>query len=724
MQNFHTFVIDNKMSGTPQDTEYAIRILEKTLQVNNSAILFTDPQGRITYVNPAFEKRTGYRREDIIGRKPNFLKSGTQPEEVYKRLWKRILAGKTWSGHLQNRCKDGSLIWENATIFPILDDHGEISQFVAIKEDISAQKRTETILRCVGEANQLLVRSLNIEQSIRMILEKLGTACEVQRACLLRYEEPISNPDKGGFQIEAEWNSEPISEAQGKAPPGSGQSLLKVGFEKWVGRLKANEPALLSAEDLTPDDRVVMDEHGVHSFLLIPVHKGKFLRGVFGFFVRSEGRVWPETEISLLSSVAANLGIVLQRKDYQADIQEALLKAESSAMEAIQANTAKNAFLATISHEIRTPLNGVLGMTQLLLDEETSLEKREFLQIISQSGNSLRKLIDDLLDFSKIEAGRLEIVRRNFSFHNLAQEIYRLFSQTAQEKNLDLLLEIDPAVPKQIHGDADRIRQILSNLLSNAIKFTKQGSVRIHAGMSSDQEQTLQISIEDTGIGIKESDREGIFEVFTQADSSSTRRFGGTGLGLTICQRLVNAMGGRIWFESVPSEGTRFYVEIPCATESDPDETGHSVSKSESFDTSYHDYRNLPPDSLRILVVEDNPVNQRVTELQLKSMGYHCELADNGTSALARFEKGENFDIVFMDCQMPGMNGFEATERILKVAHPPPAVIALTASASDYDKDKGNKVGMKDYLVKPVSKERIQKTIQELDTLKNSSLLR
>ncbi|MBC2602501.1 ATP-binding protein [Puniceicoccus vermicola] len=699
------------MNGQHKGSYKSIRLLEKTLEVSNSSIVFTDARGNITYVNPAFVERTGYSVDEVLGKNPRILKSGRIDKSIYENLWKTISAGGTWSGQMQNKAKDGTLFWEQATIFPVFDREREISQYVAIKEDITAQKRTETILRCVGTANQLLLQSPNLEIAIPQILELLGQACDVDRAYLFQYSEPISDPKQARISLKSEWNSGAFA-PQIDNPELQDLSTNQGLMKEWIASLVDGNPIRVNVAELPEPEYSLMQSQDIVSLLLIPVHVGRRLFGLIGFDDCQIERDWPDQEISLLLSVSGSLGIVLQKKEYEHDIQEALIKAETSAMEAIQANSAKSAFLATMSHEIRTPLNGILGMTQIMLEEETSEEKRDFLETIHKSGENLYGLLNDILDFSKIEAGKLEIVCRIFSIRSIASEVRNLFVGTAREAGLELLLDCPDDLSERVYGDPDRVRQVLVNLVSNALKFTEKGKIEIRV-MSVEQERKfIQVQVEDTGIGIRPELQGTLFEMFTQGDSSTTRRFGGTGLGLAISRRLMEAMGGRIWFESTPFVGSRFFFEFPAELpDKEMNKDQETLPNFELPKLKIPD-RPEPPRNLKILIVEDNPVNQRVAELQLRSLGQDCESDDNGRQAIRRFEKGETFDIVFMDCQMAGINGFEATEQILSIAEKPPYIVALTASSATVDRERSVNVGMKEYIVKPVNKEKLAGVIE------------
>ncbi len=689
---------------TRQDTQSAIRLLEKTLEFSSSCILFTDPKGKITYANRAFLEKTGYCMKEVFGQTPNILKSGRQSPEIYQDLWKTIRAGQTWIGRFENRRKDGTLFWETATIFPILDEQREITQYVAIKEDITEEKRGEEILEAVANANRLLLESDQPEHTINEILTLFGEVCDVDRAYLFSYHEPDSRPEESFLRLDAEWNSGRF-EAQidnldlQRLPAGTGL------FREWMDRLKESETISVNTAEIVAAERAIVEQQKILSLLLVPVHSGGKYYGLVGFDDCRSERCWGQREISLLHSIASSIGITLQKKKLQKDLEEALLRAESSAAEANRANSAKGTFLATMSHEIRTPLNGILGVAQVMLDEETCPSKRDWLETIYKSGANLNALLTDVLDLSKIEAGKLEIFHHEFSARALAAEVKHLFTPTAKEKGIDFILEIADAVPEEVYGDSARIRQVIINLVSNALKFTAKGHVKMAMSYTRNHRNILQISVEDTGDGIRPEVREKLFEMFTQGDSSTTRRFGGTGLGLAICRSLVEAMDGKIWFESAPQQGSRFFVELPCdLPDGDPSNLNDSSCGKE-----------IPAEPLScdtrkpsILVVEDNPMNQRVTQLQLSSLGYSCDIVDDGEGAIRSFQDNQHYELVFMDCQMPGIDGFEATRQILENASPPPYIIALSASASSIDQDRAKEAGMREYLIKPVSKAELQ----------------
>ncbi|MEH2297377.1 MAG: ATP-binding protein [Nostoc sp.] len=410
-----------------------------------------------------------------------------------------------------------------------------------------------------------------------------------------------------------------------------------------------------------------------------------------------------------------------------------------------QAELAKQEFLAMISHEVRTPIASVIGMSSLLLDSKLTAEQQDFVKIIYTSGNSLLKIINDFLDFSKTQSGHLELEEEPFALRSCINEAFYLLAPTAREKSLKLTFVDTPKVPTMIVGDITRLRQILINLLSNAIKFTETGSIEVSvitrkngdinhsSGATTDE---IQFSIKDTGIGIPSDRLERLFKAFSQVNSSITRQYGGTGLGLAICKQLCELMGGRIWVESELSVGSTFYFTIAASVIPEQSEVQTrliaSIPEVKNYDNNanYHspDFPKLssersptakiePSQSFRILLTEDNLVNQKIALKQLQSLGYSADVAVNGKEALQLLEK-KPYDLILMDCQMPILDGLETTKEIHRwqesnfASGRRPIVIAMTANAMKEDKQMCLDAGMDDYLSKPVMKEKLAATLE------------
>jgi len=381
-----------------------------------------------------------------------------------------------------------------------------------------------------------------------------------------------------------------------------------------------------------------------------------------------------------------------------------------------QGSRAKSEFLANISHEVRTPLNALLGLTRLLMDSPLNPEQQSWLDLMDSSAHALLALLNDVLDLSRIEAGKLSIEHVPFNLHDTLDEVSALYAEQARGKTLDWALQISPSLPPQMQGDPGRLRQVLGNLLSNALKFTPRGGrVRVSAealpaagtGM-----RLLSLQVQDSGVGISLKQQTTIFDAFTQADTSTARRFGGSGLGLAICSRLVQLMGGSIELQSELGQGSTFTVTLPLGEPVDADDRPLSAP-AELGEVQQASQRFA---GLCVLVAEDNAVNELLMNQLVQRLGCSVRNARDGEQAVQQWAKG-GVDIVLMDVQMPGSNGFEATRRIRELetrnGWPHTPIVAVTANAMNGDREFCLAAGMDGYTPKPVSRQALMHAMEE-----------
>jgi len=496
-------------------------------------------------------------------------------------------------------------------------------------------------------------------------------------------------------------------------------------------------------ERLHPEDRDRV-EHGLQALISSDRDtwsaEYRFLGGDGQYaYVLDRGYVMRDNSGRAVRMIGAMMDLTA-RKQAEKEMRQAKEAAEA-------ANRAKSEFLANMSHEIRTPMNAILGMTQLTLDTELTPEQRESLIMVQVSADSLLRIINDILDFSKIEAGKLELDSTNFNLRDTLKQSTRLFAYPAAQKGLQLICNVAPDAPAIVRGDPTRVRQVLVNLLGNALKFTERGTVALEVDCSSRQAETvnLHFAVRDTGIGIPYDKQQLIFEAFAQGDGSTTRKFGGTGLGLTISARLVRLMGGRIWVESEPRRGSTFHFTAclgvsqstePVGAEAGADPRGMAdpMAGENAADRRLGEIRSrTAPDlgsyglvaaqslrerrgALRILLAEDNQVNQRLALRLLERRGHTVIVANNGRDALTCLETG-TFDVVLMDVQMPVLDGFEATAAIRekeKSSGVHQAIIAMTAHAMSGDRERCLAAGMDGYLSKPIQPRELFEAIEGL----------
>ncbi|MCG8565302.1 MAG: PAS domain S-box protein [Desulfobacterales bacterium] len=602
--NFSGYVFFSTDITEKTRAEQRLVLQSEALEAAADAIGIINRAGQVIWINTAFETLTGYTKEEVIGKNPRILKSGKHSPEFYKTLWETVTAGKVWQHEITNKRKDGSFYVEEMTITPVKNPAGRVEDYIVIKRDVTLRKAEQQAL---SDSKDQLAAVVSASQAGVVILSMDGCVEE-------------ANPEYvrlSGFRQ--------LEEIQGR-------SILEWTYPRDRLRLQEEIARCIETGGL---DHLDID------------------------LINTQGKITPVETSAKTIELKGQPKIVAVCRDISSR-KETLQALEESKEAAESANQAKSEFLANMSHEIRTPLNGAMGMLSLLEQTRLDTKQRDYVEMAMISMESLLTIINDILDFSKIEAGMLDLESKPIHLEHELERLIKPFTAQAEEKNLELILNVDPLIPNTVMGDSLRLKQILDNLLSNAFKFTRQGHVHVRADLKKRTQSRAEIiiQVEDTGIGIPEEKQEQIFDYFTQADTSTTRKFGGTGLGLAICRQLSRLMQRSITVASHPGQGAVFslHLDLPTAE-------GIDLALPGLEFLHFH----------RVLVLDHNPTARDAICRPLTYYDVPNQAVQTPLQALNALEmahqKGAAFDLAVIAHSMPEMEAREFATLVRSKPH-------------------------------------------------------
>jgi len=622
-----------------------------------AAITVTDKNEQLVAWNPFAEKMLGMTRADLF----NMPIKNLYPPAEWRRLRSFQIRKKGMKSDIETKIikKDGKILEVSISISVLKDLDGNITGSIGIIRDITNQKNAERKIR-------------ESENKIRIILDNSAVAIT-----LTDDQERIVSWNKFTEKLLGLKKKDLYLKHVSTLYPSIEWEKIRAERIRQMGSKHHLESKVIKKDGTTIDIDLSVN-------------------------------VLQDAQKNIIGSVGIMQDITQQKRT-----QELLIQAKLAAEEA---NSAKSLFLANMSHEVRTPMNTIIGMIDLTLDTKLDKEQQDNLNVAKDACDNLLSLLNDILDLSRVEAGKIKLENIEFDLHNVAKSVCKGMSVLARDKNLKLELNIHSKTPEYLEGDPVRLRQVLVNLINNAIKFTHKGTVTTEISLASKTKNEVMIlfSVIDDGIGIPKDKQEKIFDVFSQAETSTSRRFGGTGLGLAISKKLVDMMGGRIWVESEECKGSKFsFTASFKAVESSRVVT--FVDGQDEKDVDEHFIKeNLK--GLKILLAEDNPVNQKIAIRLLEKQNWDIEAVLSGEEVLDRINQ-ESYNLILMDASMPGLDGLETTKIIRKNErktgqHIP--IIALTARAMQEDKKRCLDAGMDGYVSKPIDRRILYATIINL----------
>ena len=681
--------------------ELDLRKLSLAVEQNPNSIVITNLASEVEYCNASFTSMSGYSKQEMLGKTIHLKQSGLIDSTIYKEIYATLNKGLTWEGELINKTKTGRLYNEHLLITPIKQANGTISHYLTISNDITEHKKTQLELASYRLQLEDLVneRTLALAQSNQKLIaseQRFTYAAEASSEGIWDWAIPENHAHFNlAYFTMLGYEANDFKHALLSLNTDNAHNLLEYAEDEhrydvvqtWINLLH-------------PDDKESAINRAYEDLSSQSTYESEFrMRAKNGSYhwILSKGKVVNyANDHTPLRAVGTHIDISLRKQT-----ELALLNAKQLAE---SASEAKSNFLANMSHEIRTPMNAILGLTYLIQRDINDPQQLQRLDKVKESARHLLSIINDILDLSKIEANHLPIEKIEFNIATHVDNVCSLFKERVDTKGLELYQEIDTRLMHQpLIGDPLRIDQILLNFLSNALKFTETGSITLRVKLlnETDSHINLRFETQDTGIGMSEAQQQRIFEAFEQAEASTTRKYGGTGLGLTISRRLVELMAGEIGVLSRPSIGSTFWFTLPL-------ERGLGINLQQPEHSQAQFKSNA-----HILLVEDNLINQIVAQELLESVGMTIDVANNGQEAINKVNT-TRYDLILMDMQMPVLDGISATRiiRTLDNGHHLP-IIAMTANVFTDDRLRCLDAGMNAHIAKPVDPSILYSTLAQ-----------